>query len=192
MAGTAAHSGRRTRRQNCKFLVRSSGSTANQGARRVRRGIFWWSGLGWDCCASHRELVREVRAAGLRGIEIRLNGHANAAADDTVTMPASQRRLHAGDTLCAPEKAGVRKQRAGGRRSSSSAPYGTRWSRRTSKRSSSHSTVCEQKKVVRSGRETNSGLREACAPCPQSSQTAGPRPSASPAATANRVQRRGE
>jgi hypothetical protein len=49
--------------------------------------------------ADRSELVREVLAARLRGIEVALDGHANAAADDAVPVAAAQGGLHARDAL---------------------------------------------------------------------------------------------
>ena len=46
-----------------------------------------------------RELVREVRTARLRRVEVALDHHANATPDDAVTMPASQAGLHPAHAL---------------------------------------------------------------------------------------------
>jgi hypothetical protein len=44
-------------------------------------------------------LIAEVLAACFGGIEVALNGHANAAADDAVPVAAAQGGLHARDAL---------------------------------------------------------------------------------------------
>ncbi len=46
-----------------------------------------------DAVADRRELIREVRAAGLGGVEVALDDHADAAAHDAVAVPAAQARL---------------------------------------------------------------------------------------------------
>ena len=44
---------------------------------------------------AYRKLILEVSATSLSGVEVRLNGHADAAANDAVTVAAAQRGLHA-------------------------------------------------------------------------------------------------
>ena len=45
------------------------------------------------------ELVGEVRAAGVGGVEVRLNDQSQTAAHDAVAVLAAQRGLHARDAL---------------------------------------------------------------------------------------------
>jgi hypothetical protein len=44
-------------------------------------------------------LIGEMLPAGLRGVKVRLDGHADATTDNTVAVTAAKRRLHPGDTL---------------------------------------------------------------------------------------------
>ena len=49
--------------------------------------------------ANRSELVREVLATGVGGVEVAFNGHTNAATNDAVTVTPAKAGLHARDTL---------------------------------------------------------------------------------------------
>ena len=52
-----------------------------------------------DTVPKARELVGEVLAASIGGVEVRLDGHPNATPHDAVSVPAAQAGLHARDAL---------------------------------------------------------------------------------------------
>ena len=74
-------------------------------------------------------------------IEVGLNDKGEAPPDDAIPVAAPQRRLHARDALCVGKGSGVSARGGDAGWRAASAPYGTRCIRRTSKRTSSHSTT---------------------------------------------------
>ena len=117
----------------------SGGGGSRRRSRRGRRGTHLL-----DAVADRGELVREVLAAGVGRVEVALDDEGEAAAHDTVAVLAAQRRLHARHALCKRKESTVSARGGGAGWRAASAPYGTRCIRRTSKRTSSHSTTCKR------------------------------------------------
>ena len=97
--------------------------------------------------------VGEVLTAGVRGVEVALDDEGEATAHDTVAVLAAQASLHARDALCKRKESTVSARGGGAGWRAASAPYGTRCIRRTSKRTSSHSTTVPS--IWKKGRPTD-------------------------------------
>lgn len=79
-------------------------AVANRLRKHKRRASDrWWGECGTGTlgtwAATHRQLVAEVLTALVGRVEVRLDGHADAAAHDTIAVTPAKRRLHATHAL---------------------------------------------------------------------------------------------